>query len=396
MKQTQSIEEATITLQKWGPLGDVIASFEGERINVFGGIPGETVIAEIVRYKRRRKQYVSGIVRKVLVPSSSRVEPACKYFGDCTGCQWQHINYKSQLTRKTEIVQQYLSNYSSLSHLTARATVSSEEYFNYRNHARFTVRQGGNLGFVNRISRRFIKIQECLIMAPLINQILSKLQGLCQETTQLSIRHGLRTGDWLIQPTLQNPAIDLDTGQTHYTESILGKTFRIASPSFAQVNTDQAEMMVSILIKELELDGTQIIVDAYAGVGTFAVLLASSAKKVIAIEESAAAVADAEYNLNEISNVSLVEGRVETVLSDLDDQPDIVILDPPRVGCYPETLKAILQHTPQRVAYISCNPESLCRDLDILANGGFKIKAVQPIDMFPHTYHIECIALLEK
>ena len=145
MKQTQSIEEATITLQKWGPLGDVRASFEGERINVFGGVPG---------------------------------------------CQWQHINYKSQLTRKTEILQQYLSNYSSLSHLTARATVSSEEYFNYRNHARFTVRQGGNLGFVNRISRRFIKIQECLIMAPLINQILSKLQGLCQETTQLSIRHG--------------------------------------------------------------------------------------------------------------------------------------------------------------------------------------------------------------
>ena len=379
---------------RFGTLGDTVAEFEGREISVFGGIPGERVVCRIVRYRRRRKAVVSAIVTDVLEPSPHRVAPPCPYFGPCSGCQWQHIDYAHQLDLKREAVRQAVDEYDSLRGTAVGETMPSEEVLGYRNHARFTVRRSGSLGFVNRITRRFVKIEECLLMAAGINEILGKLQGRSGATSQLSIRYGTNSGDWLIQPRLSINDVGLETGQSHYTERLLGRSFRVGSPSFFQVNSAQAERLIRLVKERLRLMGRETVVDAYAGVGTFAVLLAEHAERMIAVEESDAAVEDARVNTAGIDNVEIVLGKVEDVIDELDISPDAVVLDPPRSGCQPQVLEAVARWRPGRVCYVSCDPSSLARDLDIMARSGFAVESIEPVDMFPQTYHVECVATL--
>jgi 23S rRNA (uracil1939-C5)-methyltransferase len=129
-------------------------------------------------------------------------------------------------------------------------------------------------------------------------------------------------------------------------------------------------------------------------VGTFGILLAPYVRKVLAIEESSSAIKDAQVNIEDIPNIELIHGKTENVLNSLYRAPDILIIDPPRTGCHHGTLKTILSQPPQQIAYISCNPQTLARDLDILLRGPFAVKEIIPIDLFPHTHHIECMALL--
>ena len=387
-------ELARLTLGEMGPLGDTLAELDGESVNVFGGIPGEEVVCRLVRYRRKRKAYVSGIVVEVEKPSPHRITPPCPYFGGCTGCQWQHIDYPHQLELKREAVARELLRYASLDDLSVSPTVPSRSLYGYRNHTRLTIRQNGSTGFVNRITRRFVKIDECMLMAPWINTAIGELQGRSGSTSQLSIRYGTNTGEWLIQPRISPNEIPLASGQTHYRERLLDRTFRIASPSFFQVNTDQAETVVSMVRKRLALTGEETLVDAYAGVGTFAALLAPHVRRVIAIEESEAAVKDAAINTLGLENLEFRQGKTEGVLDGLDGDVDVVILDPPRAGCQPEALEAVARWAPRKLCYVSCDPESLARDLDVLVGHGLRVDHVEPVDMFPQTHHVECVATL--
>ena len=392
--QTDSDQElATLVLDGAAPLGDTHALYDGQRINIFGGIAGEEVVARIIRYRRRRRQMVSGVVVEVLRPSPYRVAPPCPYFGPCTGCQWQHVDYERQLELKRAAVMEQMSAYPALKGVEVEPTLPSPRQLYYRNHARFTVRNG-QIGFVNRIRRRFIRIDECMLMDPWINETLARLQGSAGETSQLTMRYGVNTGDWLVQPALHDEEIPIPTGQGHYRERLLDRPFRIASPSFFQVNTKQAERLADLVRQRLDLSGGETVVDAYAGVGTFAVLLAPFAKRVIAIEESFSALKDAAINTLGIDNLEFVEGRTEDVLDDLADEPDAVVLDPPRAGCDATALEALVRRPPGRVVYVSCEPETLARDLDLLVRGGFRLDQVEPLDMFPQTFHVECVATL--
>ncbi|MCH7652180.1 MAG: class I SAM-dependent RNA methyltransferase [Chloroflexi bacterium] len=390
----QRDESATLHLDGWGELGDTLAEYEGSTINVFGGIPGEEVVAHILRYRRRRQSYVSAQVLRVLKPSPHRVEAPCRYFGACTGCQWQHIDYEHQLELKRDRVSTSLKQYQTLSDISVAPTMPSPQVFNYRNHARFTVRGQGRLGYINRMSRRFVEIDECMLMDPWINEALGELQGKCAETTQLSVRLGVNAGEWLIQPTMQNPDISLKTGQTHYREKLLGHTFRIASPSFAQVNTPQTERMIELVRRRLELRGDELLLDAYAGVGVFAALTAPYVKRVVAIEESSAAIKDAAVNTIGIDNLEFIEAKTEDAIGGLEERPDAVILDPSRLGCHPDALDALVVNRVPRIVYVSCDPDALARDLDRLVSGGYRVDAVEPLDMFPQTHHVECLATL--
>ena len=387
-------EYARLRLTKVGSLGDMTAEYQGRDIPVFGGIDGELVDARIYRFKRRRIEIVMAMVVDVIESSKSRISPPCSYFGNCSGCQWQHIDYPYQLELKKRIVLQEFSSYQSLSSVEVLDVISSPSQFFYRNHARFTVRFGGQLGFSNRITRRFVRIDECMLMSEKINETLAELQDKSSETTNLSVRVGINTDDLLIQPKLSNPDITLETGQRWYVEKMKGINFRVASPSFFQVNTVQAENMIDIVGDLLNLTGRETLLDAYAGVGTFAILLSDRAGKVIAIEESSSAVEDAKFVAENIENVQFVLGRTEDVMADLDTEIDALILDPPRVGCHPDALDAILRYTPKKIAYVSCDPSTLARDLDILLQGDYLIDHVQPIDMFPQTYHVECVVSL--
>ena len=389
-------ELATLRLEEFGELGDTLARLDGETVNVFGGIPGEEVVASIVRYRRRRRHRVSGLVTEVLEPSPHRVTPPCPFFVACTGCQWQHIDYEYQLRLKRGVVERAIAEYPSLRTAEVSPTLPAPSPFGYRNHARFTVRFGGALGFVNRITRRFVKIDECMLMLPGINSALRKLQGRSAETSQLSVRYGQGTDDFLVQPTMKNPDIPLASGQRHYKEKLHDRIFRVASPSFFQVNTPQTERMFELVRGRLSIGKDALLVDAFAGVGTFAALMAPHVRKVVAIEESSAAVKDAAVNTLGLDNLEFFEGRTEEVLSSMDEAPDGVILDPPRAGCHPDALSALARLAPARVVYVSCDPDTLARDLDQLVGSGYRVEALEPIDMFPQTHHVECVATLES
>ena len=394
-------EFAELELGELGELGDTTAEFEGGAINVAGGIPGERALVRIYRYRRRRKDVVSGIVDRVLEPSPDRVTPKCGYCGPCSGCQWQHISYPAQLGLKRETVEGCLRRYDSLDGVKALPTLAAPSEYYYRNHARFTVRWGGQLGFSNRITRRFVRIEHCMLMDPVINGALTEFQDKSGETTNMSLRVGRNTGDLLAQPTFQNPDIGIPSGQTHYTERMMGRDLRVASPSFFQVNTAQAENLVRLTRDGLELGESDVLVDAYAGVGVFAILLSPFVAWAIAIEESASAVQDGKLNADGLDNVEFVQLKTEEALVDLreicglDRTPDAVILDPPRTGCHPRAIESLLKLRPEKVAYVSCDPPSLARDLDTLVNGGYEVKTVQPVDMFPQTYHVESVTILE-
>ena len=386
-------EEFTATVEEIAFMGEGLARKDGEPVFVAYAIPGEEVVAET---RRKGRRYLEAEVTRVLKPSPHRVTPPCPYYGVCSGCQWQHIDYPHQLEIKRKLVIDQLRRVGQFEKPPVAPTVGCDEPWSYRNHARFTIGPGGQVGFVNRGTRQFVRIDRCMIMDEGINEILGKIQDKCAETTQLSVRYGVGTGEWLIQPTLQSLDVTVDTGQTHYQEELLGRRFRVASPSFFQVNTKQAARLVELVLARLNLSGRETLVDAYAGVGTFAALLAPHAREVIAIEESASAVKDAEVNIAGLANVRLVQGRTEEALAQLTGGVDAVVLDPPRAGCHENALRAMADKGVPRVVYVSCDPATLARDLRFLRGAGYELLEVQPVDMFPHTYHIEAIATLNR
>lgn len=372
--------------------GYALGRYEGRVVLVAYGIPGEEVMVEITE---RREQYLIGRVVEVLEPAATRVTPPCVYYGRCGGCQWQHIEYGEQLRLKQEIVKEQMRRIGHLPDDRVLRTVGAADPWHYRNHVRFTVWWGA-LGFVGQPNYRFVRIDECLIAHPRVNAIAHELQGHVPGAKQVMVRVGANTGDVLIQPSLERyEDVTLESGQRTFHESLQGEDFRVAASSFFQVNTPQAEVMHRLVREGLELRPDDVLLDAYAGVGTFAKALAPDVREVIAIEESASAVADAQENLAGLPNVTMVEGSVEKVLPDLEHRATAVILDPPRQGCHRAVIHAVIEAKPERLAYVSCDPATLARDLALLVAGGFELRSVQPLDMFPYTYHIECVALLQ-
>ena len=386
-----------ITLGAINDAGDTVAEIDGAPVIVAGGLPGEVVIAEV---QKKFPERIAAIVSQVLEPADERIEPECKYFLTCSGCQWQHVSYGHQLQLKRERVQREIANYENLSGVEVDLTVKSEKRLKYRNHGRFTIgkyEDSGEVGYKNAVTRQFVRIEECLLMDEKVNDTIALVQDKMEGQTQMSVRVGVNTDSMLVQPNMEIPGLDLVTGVQHYEEEVRGSRFTVAASSFFQVNTGQLSCAVDEVRELLELVGEEVLVDAYCGVGVFAVLMSPYVKRVIGIEESASAIEDANRNLNGATNIEFIQGKTENVMADWQDADsvDVLLLDPPRVGCHPDVLESVKKLQPKKVLMISCEPAAMARDLNLMCEGGmYKLDTVRPVDMFPQTRHVETISML--
>jgi 23S rRNA (uracil1939-C5)-methyltransferase len=332
-------------------------------------------------------------VLRVLRPAPERAAPLCPYFGLCGGCQWQHMPYEQQLLWKRAAVVESLAAVS-LGDTTVLPTLAAPEPYGYRNHGRFSLgRRYGEAGFTTYYSHRFMRVDRCPIMHPRIEAILAAAQRRVRGH-QLAVRIGIKTGDLLINGLDEAGDLPFPSGQKALEEEIAGRRYRISAAAFFQVNTLQAERLVATVQAALALGRDETLLDLYCGVGTFGLALAPRVRRVVGVEESVAALKDARYNARDLDNVEFLVGRAEEVLAGLHEQVDAAIVDPPRSGCRPEALSALVRLAPRKLAYVSCDPASLARDLRVLVDGGFTLRSAQPLDMFPQTYHVETVALL--
>lgn len=388
-------------------------------------IAGEEVIVEIVESK---KDFARARLVEIVVPSPARLMPRCEHFGQpgrgeatsppqsCGGCQWQHIAYDAQLKFKTEIVREQFARIGRMPDAPVRDAIGMTEPWRYRNNVQFQMDDKGRLCFRAMESHDLVPIRECHIMHPLLNEMFRTLEFEGAEFSGVTLRAGLNTGQKMVilegrgdEP----PEISVDepvsivyqmpsgeiiplVGKDALHEELRGRLFRISPQAFFQVNTVMAETLIELVERYLAPRPSDILLDAFGGVGTFGLSFAARVARVIEIEEAKAAVNDAKANAVELTNVEFYRGKVEEVLPKLKTKIDLVIADPPRAGIASTALDAIITQSPRTIVYVSCDPATLARDARRLVDGGYRLREVQPIDMFPHTYHVESVSWFEK
>ncbi|MBI5567374.1 MAG: class I SAM-dependent RNA methyltransferase [Chloroflexi bacterium] len=351
--------------------GEALGRADGRAIFVTGGLPGEVARVAITE---ERKHFARGCVLDVLEPSPDRTLPRCPHFGfddqACGGCHWQHIDYAAQLRFKRDIVRDQLRRLGKIEDAPVRETIPSPNVWAYRNHAQFSVNPIGQPGFQAARSHRTVPIRECHTVEPEILQWLKASQQVSQSASR---RIGVRSRTAFC---------------VHDVE------LQVSDESFFQVNTSLIETLIDQVLARLELRGTETVLDAYCGAGLFSRFIARRAARVIGIESNRSASADARVNLAAFDHIALHTGAVEDVLPGLTDHIDALVVDPPRAGCAPAVVRAVIAQQIDRVVYVSCDPATLARDVRILIDHGYALIDVQPIDLFPQTYHIETVALL--
>ena len=334
---------------------------------------GVEIVAEHDRFSRAR-------LIDVLEASADRVTPRCPHFGfeasACGGCQWQHIAYEAQLRFKTQIVREQFERIGRIAGVFVHDTRPSPQVWAYRNHVRLSKAAEGALGFQAARSNRVVPIVVCHIV-------------------ELPILEWLQSGESAeVQVKLEDDHVDVRLSNLQLPASNI--QYQLSPDSFFQVNSSLISALIEQVLAQLDPRISGTILDAYCGVGLFTRFIAPKARRVIGIESNPAAVKDAKQNLSEFSNVRLELGLVERVLPAVHDSIDAAVVDPPRAGCGPKVVKALLDHQVKRIVYVSCDPSTLARDARQLLDGGYRLIEVQPIDLFPQTYHIETVALFVR
>lgn len=385
---------------------------DGRAVFVPYTLPGELARIELVEEKR---SFARARLLEVVRPSPQRIAPRCRHFGVCGGCHYQHTDIQTQLEIKRAVVKDQLQRIGGITDPPVTEVVQSPSAWNYRNHMQFHLDNSGKLGFQGWGSHEIVPITECYLPESTLGEIwpqfdLEPLPGV----ERLDLRLGSDDEVLLVLEgsvtTAPEFSVDIPLSAVHLSPAgkiilagddfilmeVHERVFKVSAESFFQVNTAQAEAMVNHILDSLLLDGTKTILDVYCGVGLFSAFLAPRVKHCIGIELSESACDDYAVNLDEFDNVELYMGQAETILPALNIRPDIVLVDPPRAGIDRPALDAMINLQPQTIAYVSCDPATLARDIKRLATGGYHLQQVTPFDLFPQTYHVECVALLEK
>ncbi|MDY6827373.1 MAG: 23S rRNA (uracil(1939)-C(5))-methyltransferase RlmD [Bacillota bacterium] len=434
--------------------GKGVGKHEGFTFFIGGALPGERVEVSVTRV---RKSYAEAELLAIIDPSPARVQPPCPYYSRCGGCSLQHFTYDEQLKWKQRRVYESLRRIAGVE-AEVLFPLGMADPWQYRNKARIHFqdfrdgkgKQCFKAGFYEARSHRIIEIENCLIQHPLnvkmINAIRRALENaLCDarnrglscplvdavtirtavaEDSCLVMLEGKESGikkkveleelASLIDGEVEKPAAgilwrQMDSssggdlflrGRKYLTEKIASYHYRLSPVSFFQVNPLQAKRLYETALAMIGNRHICTAFDLYCGTGSFSLFLSSTAQKVIGVDSSTSAIEDAVMNarLNNIDNIKYIKARAEEI-GDLLQQgknPKTVCLNPPRNGCSPQLLESVSSANPEQIVYISCNPATLARDLKLLIGKDFAIRRVQPVDMFPHTTHVETVVLMSR
>ena len=441
--------EITLRVDRLNVRGRGVGRLNGLAVYVDDAAPGDVVRARLTRLTRASAE--AEIVR-VETASSNRVPPRCPHVGTCGGCLWQHLDYHAQAAAKEAIVMESLQGLGGPNELRVRPIIAAGDPWHFRNKMEFSFQPPARVG-LHRRGRwdEVVDLQTCFLPSPRTVTVLHVVREFvrrhgipCYDTRthsgflrHLVVREGRATGEllvalitavgpfpqvhglaqvlhqevpgitgllWAVNPS-RSDAVEVSDvhvlhGRPFIYERLGGVTFKLGLLTFFQTNTAQAECMLEVVREFAALRGTERVADVYCGVGTFALALAGQADQVIGIESLPAAAEAARENavLNGITNATFytaAAAELQWVLAP-DSRLDVVILDPPRAGAGVSVMRGLGHLGPPRVVYASCNPSTLASDLRELQRWGYAVTAIQPLDLFPHTPHVECVVQLER
>ncbi|WP_028116242.1 23S rRNA (uracil(1939)-C(5))-methyltransferase RlmD [Ferrimonas senticii] len=425
--------------------GDGVGTLLGRPLFVEGALPGDEVEVKLTQIK---PNYLHGLIGQIGTPAAERVDDFCAHQA-CGGCQVRTLSYQGQLAHKQQLVQREMQRFGL--NCEVKPVLGMAEPFAWRNKAQFAVRQidgGAEIGFYRKHSHQLVACDDCAVQDPLHIELLARLRQWLQQhdvraydehnhsgdLRHVVTRKGFATGEVMLvlvtrtevlpaQAELLAQLADLNlttivhnvhgergnrvmgldnrvlTGNGVIRDTLDGLDFIISPLSFYQVNPSQTEVLYKQALQLAELTGNETVYDLYCGIGTISLFLARHASKVIGIELIPEAIADAEENAkaNGLSNTEFHVGRAEVLVPELYQQgvsADVVVVDPPRKGCDQALLQTLTAMAPKTLVYVSCNPKTLARDLAWLTANGFSLEQLQPVDMFPHTLHVEAVAQL--
>jgi 23S rRNA (uracil1939-C5)-methyltransferase len=483
MKELQRGEELQLEITDAAFEGKAIARHEGLVVFVENAVPGDRVIAKLLKIK---KSYAEAKVVCIESPSPLRVEPRCRYFGVCGGCKWQHVDYQAQLRFKQEQVIDSFERIGGFSNLQVLPLLSADEIYFYRSKMEYSFSEkqwftspppreeteiavnGAEQTQVSHlpspvflglhVPQRYDKvldIQECHLQSHLSNRILNFTRDYSRENNLavynseaesgclrfLVIRESKRTREVMVNlvtytndqdlmkrytaqllqecpevttviNTINSRKAQIATGEVEifyhgngFIHEQLGKNkFVVSASSFFQTNVAQAEKLYAVAKEFGEFKPTDVVFDLYSGTGSIAIFISDVVKEVVGIESMESAIRDAEKNarINNITNCRFLLGDLKDRLTkDMEwmsshARPNVLVIDPPRSGMHPKVIEEILSFAPERIVYISCNPATQARDAKMLCAEKYQLVKLQPVDMFPHTYHIENVVLLRR
>lgn len=448
----QRDQELELTIDSLAYGGNGVARLNGFVVFVRRGLPGDTVRARVTKVQRR---HAEALVTQVVTAGPQRVDAPCAHYPACGGCRFQDLAYDAQVTAKEQWVRDSLQRLAGLAEPPLEAILPAASQFGYRNKMEYSFAQsedGPTLG-LHRAGRwdEVLEIERCWLTSDVGNAIRNRIRDWAREErlqaydqgTQegylrhLVVREGRNTGEALVQlvtargerfdrerlievlrelpqvrsihwsvnsgvAEVTNLPTELLWGEEAIEEQVGGLRFRVRPNAFLQTNTEMAEKLYALAAEMAGLTGAETVYDLYCGIGTIGLSLARSSLTVWGVEISEESVACAIENaeLNSIGNAAFFAGNVGEVLRELRDRagdPDVVVVDPPRAGLAGKALRRLGEIGAPRLVYVSCNPTTLAGDAKRLAEEhGYRLVRAKPVDMFPHTPHVECVALLER
>jgi 23S rRNA (uracil1939-C5)-methyltransferase len=408
-----------------------VARIDGKVAFVPYTMTGDEAWIEVTEEK---KTYSAGRLIQLLKPSPGRVNPPCAYFGTCGGCQWQHIDYSIQVEQKKGILEETLKRLGGLNEIPPATVVPSPRPYDYRIRVQLKVK-GKAMGYYREKTHRIVDVEQCPISHPLVNQIIQILRPRLEvlspiEEVEINVSpeeakgvllfrsdpRGPRTEQVIKdlldrQPTLKGVAVTRKDGLRLMGDPTLNFTLplsregeerelklRISAGSFSQVNPEQNQRLVQTVLQFSGANQKDKVFDLYAGGGNLTLALATEAGEVLGIEENRVAFQDGQFSAerNRIKNCHFIRGRIEDILLEQKtESPDLIVLDPPRTGCK-TILDLVVRLKPKKIVYVSCEPTTFARDLRRFAEKGYSLQKLSLIDMFPQTYHMETVGLLQQ